>query len=127
MPTTVAWYGDDLLKQIREEMPDGLFNGAELLVKTAAARAPKGATGNLRESAYAANSEKSTYRADKRHNKEIKPKQGQAVAAFAMFYASFIEYGTSKKGARPFLRNTMDEMKEQLGGEIVLKMAKRFK
>lgn len=122
----VAWYGDDLLKQIREATPEGLFAGAEMLVDSAKAKVPR-KTGNLAESGYAATSEQSTYKRDKRHNKEIKPKEGQAVAAFAMFYAGFIEYGTRKKAARPFLRPAMDEMKNKLGETIVLKIAKKFK
>lgn len=126
MPTEVTWYGDDLLKQIREATPDGLFSGAEMLVDAAKAKAPR-LTGNLADSAYAATSEKSTYKRDKRHNKEIKPKQGQAVAAFAMFYAGFVEYGTKKKAARPFLRPAMDEMKNKIGEAVVLKIAKKFK
>jgi HK97 gp10 family phage protein len=122
MPTEVNWYGDDLLKQIRGATPDALYDGAEMLVEAAKANAPE-MSGNLKESAYAATSDKS----DKRHNKEIKPKEGQAVAAFAMFYAGFREYGTRKKAATPFLRPAMDELKGKLGETVVLKIAKKFR
>ena len=126
MASELVWHGDELLKQIREATPDGLFSGAEMLVDAAKAKAPR-LTGNLAESAYAATNERSTYKRDKRHNKEIKVKEGQAVAAFAMFYAGFIEFGTKKKAARPFLRPAMDEMKSKIGETIVLKIAKKFK
>lgn len=126
MPDEVKWYGDDLLRQIREATPEALFDGASMLVEEAKKRAPE-LSGNLRDSGYAAIQGKSTYKADKRHNKEIKPREGQAAAAFAMFYAGFVEYGTKKKAARPFLRPTMDELKDKIGGDVVLKIAKRFK
>lgn len=126
MPTEVKWHGDDLLKQIRQATPDGLFAGAEMLVEGARNNAPE-MSGTLKESGYAASSEKSTYKSDKRYNKEIKPKEGQAVAGFAAFYAGFIEYGTKHKAARSFLRKAMDELKDQIGGEVVLKIAKKFK
>lgn len=126
MPEQVKWFGDELLKQIREATPDGLFAGAELLVETAAANAPE-KTGNLKESGYAAIPGKSTYKADKRHNKEIKVKEGQAIAAFAMFYAGFVEFGTKNKAARPFLRRALDEVKGKIGEEITTKMGRKFK
>lgn len=122
----LKWFGDDLLKQIREATPDALFDGAEMLVEAAKAKVPR-LTGNLAESGYAANQSKSTYRKDKRHNKEVKVKEGEAVAAFAMFYAGFIEYGTKKKAACPFLRPAMDELKSKLGETVVLKIAKKFR
>jgi HK97 gp10 family phage protein len=126
MPEMVKWYGDDFLKKLREATPDGLFAGAEKLVEAAAANAPE-LTGNLKESGYAAIPGKSTYKSDKRHIKEIKVKEGQAVAAFAMFYAGFVEFGTKHKGARPFMRRAIDEFKGQIGTEIGLKIGKKLK
>lgn len=126
MPEQVKWHGDELLKQIREGTPDGLFAGAEMLVEAAAQNAPRD-TGNLADSGYAAIPGKSTYKADKRHNKEIKVKEGQAIAAFAMFYAGFVEFGTKKKAARPFLRRALDEVKGKIGEEVVTKMGRKFK
>lgn len=126
MPYQVNWHGDELLKQIRDETPEGLFAGAEMLVEAAAANAPVN-TGNLKDSGYAAIPGKSTYKADKRHNKEIKVKEGQAIAAFAEFYAGFVEFGTKNKAARPFLRRALDEVKGKLGQEITTKMGRKFK
>lgn len=127
-PETVqfTWNGDELMKRVREETPDALFDGAQALVTEAAANAPK-LTGNLSESGYATNGEKSTYKKKKRYNKQVKVKPGQAAAAFAMFYAGFVEFGTKKKAARPFLRPAMDQMKEKIGGAVALKIAKKFK
>jgi HK97 gp10 family phage protein len=122
----LKWNGDELLKQIREGTPDALFAGAEMLVEKAAENAPRN-TGILADSGYAATSEKSTYKADKRHNKEIKVKEGQAIAAFAAFYARFVEFGTKHKGARPFLRRALDEVKGKIGEEVVTKMGRKFK
>ena len=126
MAEQVKWYGDKILEQLRDATPDGLFDGAEMIVTEAAARAPK-MTGNLAESGYAAIKGKSTYKKDKRHNKEVKPKEGQAIAAFAIFYASFVEYGTQKNSAKPFLRPTVDQLKEQLGEAVAVKMRRVFK
>lgn len=126
MPVEVKWYGDDLLKKIREGTPDGLFEGAQMLVEAAAAKAPR-MTGNLAESAYVVTNKRSTYKKDKRHKKEVKVKEGQAAAAFAIFYAGFVEFGTKHKAARPFLRPAMDELKNKIGETIVLKIGKRFK
>jgi len=122
----VTWYGDAILKQLREATPEGLYDGATMLVNEAAARAPK-MTGNLAESGYAAIKGKSTYKKDKRYNKEVKPREGQAIAAFAIFYASFVEYGTKNNSAKPFLRPTVDQLKEQLRAMIGSKIGKAIK
>lgn len=126
MPVEVKWYGDNLLRQIRAGTPDGLFSGADALVEAAKANAPE-KSGNLRKSGYAANHTRSNYQSDKRHRKEIKPKENQAVAAFAIFYAGFVEFGTKKAAARPFLRPAMDELKSKLGETIISKIAKWIK
>jgi HK97 gp10 family phage protein len=126
MPESLKWFGDAFMKQLAEEMPDALFEGAEMLVNEARGKI-NNVSGNLAESGYAATANKSTYRKDKRNLKELKPKEGQAVAAFPMFYAGFVEYGTSNSPARPFLRPTLDQLKEQIGDAIALKMAKAFK
>lgn len=124
---SVKWHGDELLKQIREATPDGLFAGGQMLVDAAASRAPIGATGNLRASGYVATEQKSTYKSSKKHNKEIKPPKGGAVVGFAAFYARFQEFGTRKMAAKPFLRPAIDELKEQIGAEIVITISKRIK
>ena len=126
MATEVKWYGDDLLKQIREATLDGLFEGANTLVEAAKSRAPY-RSGDLQNSGYAAIPGKSTYKSDKQHNKEVKPKDGQAVAGFAIFYARFWEFGTKKLARKPFLRPALDELKDQIGGQIVARIGRKLK
>lgn len=123
---TVKWYGDDILKQIRDATPDGLFEGAEMLAKEAASRAPRD-EGDLQESAYAATSEKSTHQNKKTNRKQPPVKKGQAITGFADFKAGWHEFGTAKKAARPFLRPTFDELKSQLGNAIVLRIRRDVK
>lgn len=126
MSSQLKWFGDEFLKQLREATPDALFDGAEMLVEAAAENAPRN-TGKLAESGYAAIPGKSTYKRDKRHNKEIKVKEGEAIAAFAAFYAGFVEFGTKKKPARPFLRRALDEVKGKMGETITAKIGRQVK
>lgn len=122
---TVQWYGDDFLKELREETPEALFEAAETFSKIAASRTPK-MSGDLRESAYAGIEGKSTYKKRKNYSKEVKAKKGEAVAGFGVFYAKFIEFGTKKMRAQPFMRPTLDEAKGQLGDVITARLRKRF-
>lgn len=123
--TGVTWHGDELIRQIREATPDGLFAGGEMLVDSAAARAPK-ASGDLAKSGYVAIEGKSTYRSDKKHNKQIKPPKGGAVAGFAAFYARYVEFGTAHVPARPFFRPAIDELKDKIGNEVVITIGKKI-
>lgn len=124
--TRVNWYGNDLLRQLRSNTPEALGEAGELLLKAAAARAPR-AGGTLAASGYVATEEKSTYRADKLHNKEVKPPKGGAVVAFAAFYARFWEFGTSKLPAKPYLRPALDELKGQMGARVVATLGKKLR
>lgn len=122
----LEWHGDELLKAVADGIDDALYDAADKLANTAAAKAPKGSTGHLRESAYASNGKRSTYQARKWHRKELKVKDKEAVAAFAVFYAAFIENGTKKMAAKPFLRPAFDELKGQLAEGIVAKVGKKL-
>jgi len=122
----VTWFGDDLLKQIEEATPDGLFAGGQILVEAAAARAPRH-RGNLAKSGYVAIEGKSTYRKQKLFNREAKPPKGGAVVGFAAFYARYQEFGTKNQAAHPFLRPALDELKERIGAAIVVKMRQEIK
>lgn len=126
MAESVKWYGDQLLADIRAATPDGLFAGGEMLLEAAKSRAPKD-SGDLQDSGYVAVPGKSTYKSAKHHNEEIKPKEGQAVVGFAAFYARFIEFGTKKLTRKPFLRPAVDELKDQIGGEIVIRIGRKLK
>jgi len=122
----MKWYGDSIKKQVVAATPDGLFAGGQMLIDAAASRVPV-ASGDLKNSGYVATEQKTTYRNDKKHRKELKPPKGGAVAAFAVFYAKFVEYGTSKQSARPFLRPALDELKEQIGAEITVSIGRKLK
>lgn len=122
----VRWFGDDLLKQIQDGAPDALFDGAKLLVDSAASRAPR-RSGKLAQSGYVGTEKKSTYHPSKIYNKEVKAPKGGAVAAFAAFYAKQVEFGNKNMSAKPFLRPALDELKEQVGQEIVVKLRRKLK
>lgn len=152
MSSQVKWFGDEILKEIRDATPEGLFAGGQMLIDAAASRAPHG-DGDLANSGYVATEEKSTYKSSKIHNKQPKVPKGGAVAGFAAFYAGMVEFGTKphkigKPGqllrmpdgrivrgpiqhpgtpAKPFFRPALDELKAQVGNEIALTMKKRVK
>lgn len=111
-----TWHGADLLKAIADETPEALYEGAQLLADVAASKAPR-RSGDLANSAYAAGGGKSSYKSGKTYRKELTPPEGGAVMAFASFYARFIELGTRKRAAHPFVRPALDEL--QLGARIV--------
>lgn len=114
----LTWHGDKLKLAIKDATPDALFEGADLLAKAAASKAPR-RTGELADSGYAASENRSTYSGGSQRRKEIKPQPGTAVAAFSAFYARFVELGTRKRAARPFLRPAFDELKDRIAQAIV--------
>lgn len=113
MTSEVKWYGDQLLKAIRDATSDALFVAGELLIDVAASKAPR-SSGDLAESGYVSSKSKSTYRAGKNYHKEVKAKEGEVVAGFAAFYARFLELGTKNMAAKAFLRPALDETKDKL-------------
>lgn len=122
--TKITWYGDDLLAALEGASDDALFEGAQELVDLAATKAPR-RTGDLAGSGYVATAKRSTYRKAKGYHKEAKPTgEGVAVAAFAQFYARFVEYGTRRTPARPFLRPALDEARERIGSRIVVRLGR---
>jgi HK97 gp10 family phage protein len=123
---SVKWHGQELLEGLREDSAEGLFAGGLFLVEAAKSRIHN-VTGDLADSAYVAIEGKSTYKSDKKHYKEVKPRKGGAVAGFSAFYAKMVEFGTPTAGARPFLRPAFDELKEQIGEEIVGTISRKFK
>lgn len=149
MSFQLKWFGDDIIKQIRKVTPDALFEAGEQILESAKGRAPFG-DGDLQNSGYVANEEKSTYTKKYEHREEVKAPKGGAVVGFAAFYAHMVEYGTKghkipRKGtkalhlasgdivrgpishpgmkAKPFFRPAVDELQSQLPNKI----AKRIK
>ncbi len=106
-----------LMKQVplrieRKIAKKALREGARPVIKEARARAPKGKTGLLKKSirAYTA--------------KGAKIRIGPSRDAW---YAHFVEFGTSKMTARPFMRPAFDRAGElvQISTKAVLKHLER--
>lgn len=123
----VQWYGDDLLKHIREASPDAFFEAGEMLVKAAASKIATGRSGDLANSAYVVSEKKSTYTKLKVSRKAKVPKNGQVIAGFSAFYASMVENGTKHSAAKPYLRPALDELKDKMGGDIAVYIKKKIK
>lgn len=121
----LTWYGDQLLKEIHSNTPEAFIDGAKLLLKAAQARAPR-RSGTLSDSGYIGIEGKSTYRRKKVHNKEVKAPKGGAVVGFAAFYARFVEFGTSKRAAQPFMRPALDELKHKIGNKVVESLGRKL-
>lgn len=127
MAGKVEWYGDKLLSIIQDATPDALIEGAEELIKAAAAKAPK-RSGDLSRSGYVSGKSKSTYRNLKTNRRETKPPDAQTiVAGFADFKAAWYELGNARQAARPYLRPALDELKDSIGATIVEKIGRKLK
>lgn len=125
--TEIKWYGDFVLAEIEDATEDGLFAGAQELIDLSKSSVPV-STGTLRDSGYAATENKSSYRSKKDvHKKELKPRRGTAIAAYAAFYANFVERGSKTRPANPFLRSTLDSHKNKIVQIIIGDMQKDLK
>ena len=125
--SNLKWFGDDILKQVRQDTPEALFESAEMFIESASSKAPVGGSGDLAKSGYVASAKKSTYKADSKNRKEVKPKGEQVIAAFAVFYAKFVEYGTANTRAQPFFRPAFDELKGRMVDTAALHIKAKLK
>jgi HK97 gp10 family phage protein len=93
----------------------GLMAGAEVIRKEAANRAPK-KTGRLKRNIV------------KRREKAPPGLSASVVIGVRKeaFYWRFVEFGTSKLPARPFLRPAFDTQKEAAAGRIAAKLRERI-
>jgi HK97 gp10 family phage protein len=119
----VKWRDDELLKLIQENADEALFTAGEILIGAATANAPED-SGDLKASGYVATKQRSTYEPDNKSNRQIKPRNNEAVVGFASFYAKFLERGTSRMAARPFMRPALDSSKDTLAKAIVNRLRK---
>jgi len=124
----ITWYGEDIKKLIGEATEEALFEGGLVLQQEAQSRAPVGRTGELKGSAYTATRGKSNYvKRSAVYRKQAKPPEGVAAVGFAAFYAKFVELGTSRLRARPFLRPALDEAGNRIAQAIAGAMGKELK
>lgn len=110
---------EDMPKAIRQKALDkGTKEGAKVIQAAAIANAPHD-TGKLRENIVVRKRKGTLF--DAEHSVVIR-KQGKASNARNAFYAFFLEYGTSKQPAKPFMRTAFEQNKEiavsLLGGFI---------
>ena len=122
----LTWRGDQIWQTLHEAMPGALFKDGERLVELAASKINSN-TGTLAGSGYVVSKDRSTYKPNKRHRRELKP-DGDAVAvAFAAYYAKFVELGTRKMTAKPYLRPAIDEMRSNISWRVARALEKSLK
>lgn len=110
---------DELLRAVEDTLDLAMFEGANEILPVAKAKAPR-RTGTLAESGYVATARRTSYVGGKGHRKEVKPKEkGAAVIAFSWFTARFLELGTRRIPARPFLRPGFDEKRDEARDRII--------
>lgn len=110
----IEWNGDDVLKQFEQADDDALFAGGEVLLEVAQSKAPVD-DGDLRESGYVATASKSSYTKRPGHRKEVRPTDGVAAVAFAIFYAHIVE----TTGARAHTIKAQPGKRLQIGKTLV--------
>lgn len=118
----IAWYGDEILQALANELDDAVFAAGEVLIDRAAAKAPRD-QGTLQESGYVATARKSSYKKRAHHKPEVRPRaDGVAAAGFSAPHAHLVEHGTVKMSAQPFFRPAFDESKEKMADAAVIKL-----
>lgn len=118
---TLDWNGDDLLSTIQGNTEEALFAAGEILIETAKSLAPED-EGDLKASGYVATMSKSSYRAGAGNNRQITPRINEAVVGFSRFYAMFLERGTGRMAARPYMRPALDQRKDDLAKEAIKRL-----
>jgi HK97 gp10 family phage protein len=131
-------------KMDRKVLEDGLLTGARLIRDDAKARAPllqvpdaRRVRGALRKAiqairarpeGFAAQVVVKVRRLTGRQIANFKRKTGKGSAANPndVFYASFIEFGTSKMAARPYLRPAFQSMKEKAVAAAIARFRERI-
>lgn len=93
------WYGKERLKEIEQKLFNRMKIAAEFVKDEAKRRSPVD-TGNLRGSL----------------NKEVVTEAGEIVGRVGtnVEYAGYVEYGTKRQSAQPYLRPALLENKEQI-------------
>ncbi len=103
------------MKEIRDEMPQVLESGMQvggMVIEREARRNAPYLTGNLRSSIH------TVVRSER---KDVRAYIGTNVE-----YAPYLEYGTSKMSARPFLRPALDSKAREALSQVVRVLNKFF-
>lgn len=117
----IIWLGDELAGQIDEASDPALYAGGELILRAAVARAPK-RKGRLAASGYVASAARSSYaKSSRTARRQIVVKPGQAVIAFAEFYARFMEGGTKGHTVKPRRRRALQTGAERWAARATVK------
>jgi len=122
----VKWYGADCVAKIMGGSDEALFETAKVLAKEFEQRVPV-ATGNLKRSIYATGKAGSTYEHKRGYKKEVETGEGIAAATASAPHTHFLEFGTSKMPAQPYMRPSLDSAKEKLGRQFVAEIGKKLK
>lgn len=117
----VLWLGDELAQQILAASGDALFEGGDVILRAAVARAPK-RKGRLAQSGYVVSATRSSYaKSSKTARKQLAVKPGQAAVAFAEFYARFLESGTKGHVVKPKRRRALQTGAERWAARAKVK------
>ncbi len=110
------WHPEIITAEIEKKAMDRLAKGAEVVASKARSRCPVGFTvpkGKGKWSGREAGALKKTIRVVR-----LKGDPKQNIRVYAgnkeVFYARFVEYGTIKMGARPFMRPALNQSKAEI-------------
>lgn len=127
MAIDLKWYGDDLLKLIRDGSDDAMYEGGTVLLEGSQSRVPR-RSGRLAQSGYITTKSKTSYVYKRGYKKERKPDESGVVGVgYSAPHSHLLEFGTKNMRARPYLRPALDELKEKIGEKIAVVWAKRIK
>lgn len=112
----VEWFGDEILKDIQNATDDAWWEAVGVIEEAAIANAkPHRKSGQLEKSIYRATNKRSNYQKIARLQKaEVKPGKGEAAVGASAQHSHFLELGTSKQAASPFIRPAFDANKEKV-------------
>lgn len=120
----IHWFGDEILEKIKNATDDAWWEALGVIEEAAIANAkPHRKTGQLEKSIYRVTNKRSNYEKIARLQKaEVKPGKGEAAVGASAQHSHFLELGTSKQSASPFIRPAFDANKDKvveiLTGEI---------
>lgn len=126
---------DELDKNMRKEQQKVVKDAAKIVLNDAKANAPTSADGThgkppgtlkkdlamLKEKSKKSAKGKVVYRVGQRPKKKAK-----AVDKYGKPYGGYVEYGTSKNPAKPFVKPALEKNRETVENKIVDDLVKKF-